>query len=191
MQSILLFSYLKKVDSVLTSSTETELQSLKDKDSLDLLKTFLTANSSDSFLDLSDHINSQVIMSSLQHFIGQNGLYYVIFFDSRIYDFLTKTYTQPNTWFFRSLVDFIPVNNNNNKSSTTLDSLIQYISECPTVIRVATSDGLLLQNSFLIQHCRSIYYLSNEYIVNSRDVIDMMLRNGNKITLLSSLPLLN
>jgi hypothetical protein len=64
-------------------------------------------------------------------------------------------------------------------SLVTLDSLMRHLpTECPTVFKVSTADSMLLHHSHLLTQCRKVYYLSNEYVTHSRDIIDMMVQAG-------------
>ena len=70
---------------------------------------------------------------------------------------------------------------------TTLNMLMKYMPTCPTVIKISTADSMLLRYSSLLNTCRTIFYLSNEFVVTSRDIIDLMLQAGKHLVYSHSL----
>jgi hypothetical protein len=173
---------------------------------LSLLEKFLSPSSEDAFFHFGD--NSSTILPHMmywQQYIGARGKYYVVYTAETDYDTLTTASTQPNTLLVRStfsflspesseIIDYDPNTNTDSispvmkdaaaavpdtEAKTTFNSLMVYMPTCPQVVHVSSADGLLLRHSKLLSTCRSVFYLSNEFTVTSRDLIDMMLQAGD------------
>ena len=55
-------------------------------------------------------------------------------------------------------------------------------TDFPKFLKVSSADALLLKNSYLLKHSQPLIYACNTYESNSREMIEMLITEGNSIS---------